>query len=184
MRSHYNLLRIAFVAVLIAALLIPALLIPAAPPALAQETATIHYHRPDGEYDGWGLHVWGAAAQETRCGLNRWRLRAATILASIGRCRCAPTATNWASSSTTAMPKTPAPTSCSSWRRGGKRGLSPAHRSSISSQSIRTICPPFCRQRRSLAHRACGLLPRQLRVDSARRGLGADRPDGAGQRPR
>jgi glycosidase/fibronectin type 3 domain-containing protein len=65
MRSHYNLLRIAFVAVLIAALLIPALLIPAAPPALAQETATIHYHRPDGEYDGWGLHVWGAAAQET-----------------------------------------------------------------------------------------------------------------------
>ncbi|GIK73068.1 MAG: alpha-amylase [Chloroflexota bacterium] len=39
--------------------------LPVAPVALAQDAATIHYHRPDGDYDGWGLHVWGAAAQET-----------------------------------------------------------------------------------------------------------------------
>ncbi|HAJ34645.1 MAG TPA: hypothetical protein DCL15_02965 [Chloroflexi bacterium] len=55
-----NLPRILFSFILIAALLLPA-----APPVLAQDTATIHYHRPDGAYEGWGLHVWGAAAQET-----------------------------------------------------------------------------------------------------------------------
>ncbi|MBX2997727.1 MAG: pullulanase-type alpha-1,6-glucosidase [Caldilineaceae bacterium] len=31
----------------------------AAPPAQDEaNTATIHYHRPDGNYEGWGLHVW------------------------------------------------------------------------------------------------------------------------------
>ena len=30
--------------------------------AAAQGYATIHYSRPDGAYDGWGLHVWGDAA--------------------------------------------------------------------------------------------------------------------------
>lgn len=60
MHSHRNLLRTVFAAILIAALLTPA-----APSALAQATATLHYHRPGGDYDGWGLHVWGAAAQET-----------------------------------------------------------------------------------------------------------------------
>ena len=49
----------------VAPLLIAALLIPSAPAAQAQTDATIHYHRPDGAYEGWGLHVWGAAAQET-----------------------------------------------------------------------------------------------------------------------
>ena len=49
----------------VASLLILAILLPAAPVALAQAAATIHYHRPDGAYEGWGLHVWGAAAQET-----------------------------------------------------------------------------------------------------------------------
>ena len=29
--------------------------------AAAQGYATIHYHRPDGLYDGWGLHLWGDA---------------------------------------------------------------------------------------------------------------------------
>ncbi|GLW22965.1 hypothetical protein Mame01_30080 [Microbispora amethystogenes] len=29
--------------------------------AAAQGYATIHYHRPDGAYDGWGLHLWGDA---------------------------------------------------------------------------------------------------------------------------
>ncbi|GAA3589916.1 hypothetical protein GCM10022419_085560 [Nonomuraea rosea] len=29
--------------------------------AAAEGTATVHYHRPDGAYDGWGLHVWGGA---------------------------------------------------------------------------------------------------------------------------
>ncbi|MBK8797194.1 MAG: alpha amylase N-terminal ig-like domain-containing protein [Anaerolineales bacterium] len=60
MQSIHRLLRIALAATLIAALLLPA-----APYALAQDAATIHYHRPDGAYEGWGLHVWGAAAQET-----------------------------------------------------------------------------------------------------------------------
>ncbi|MFN3983464.1 MAG: pullulanase-associated domain-containing protein, partial [Caldilinea sp.] len=50
---------------LLVAALTLTMLLSVAPVALAQEAATIHYHRPDGEYDGWGLHVWGAAAQET-----------------------------------------------------------------------------------------------------------------------
>ncbi|ETK37333.1 pullulanase-type alpha-1,6-glucosidase, partial [Microbispora sp. ATCC PTA-5024] len=29
--------------------------------AEAQGYATVHYHRPDGAYDGWGLHLWGDA---------------------------------------------------------------------------------------------------------------------------
>ncbi|MGW5128792.1 pullulanase-type alpha-1,6-glucosidase [Streptomyces sp. NPDC004069] len=33
----------------------------------AQDTtrAVLHYHRPDGDYDGWGLHVWTGAADPT-----------------------------------------------------------------------------------------------------------------------
>ncbi|MFJ8541876.1 pullulanase-type alpha-1,6-glucosidase [Streptomyces sp. NPDC093586] len=33
----------------------------------AQDTtkAVLHYHRADGNYDGWGLHVWGGAANPT-----------------------------------------------------------------------------------------------------------------------
>ncbi|GAA2443935.1 pullulanase-type alpha-1,6-glucosidase [Streptomyces glaucus] len=33
----------------------------------AQDTgkAVLHYHRADGDYDGWGLHVWGGAAEPT-----------------------------------------------------------------------------------------------------------------------
>ena len=27
--------------------------------AAAQGYVTIHYHRPDGDYDGWGIHLWG-----------------------------------------------------------------------------------------------------------------------------
>ncbi|MDQ3248355.1 MAG: alpha-amylase family glycosyl hydrolase, partial [Chloroflexota bacterium] len=29
--------------------------------AAAQGFVTVHYHRPDGVYDGWGLHLWGDA---------------------------------------------------------------------------------------------------------------------------
>jgi pullulanase-type alpha-1,6-glucosidase len=29
--------------------------------AEAQGYVTVHYHRPDGDYDGWGLHLWGDA---------------------------------------------------------------------------------------------------------------------------
>lgn len=39
-----------------------ALILPMAPAALAQDVAVIHYHRPDGDYEGWGLHAWDAAA--------------------------------------------------------------------------------------------------------------------------
>jgi hypothetical protein len=31
----------------------------------AEGFATIHYHRPAGDYDGWGLHVWDGAAAPT-----------------------------------------------------------------------------------------------------------------------
>ena len=47
---------------LIALSLVCSFLLPAAPAALAQDTATIHYFRPDGEYAGWGLHAWDDAA--------------------------------------------------------------------------------------------------------------------------
>jgi len=54
-----------FLHTLLVLVLALAMLLPTAPVATAQDAATIHYHRPDGNYDGWGLHVWGAAAQET-----------------------------------------------------------------------------------------------------------------------
>ncbi|GAB3414510.1 pullulanase-type alpha-1,6-glucosidase [Flindersiella endophytica] len=31
----------------------------------AENAAVLHYHRDDGDYDGWGLHVWTGAAQTT-----------------------------------------------------------------------------------------------------------------------
>jgi len=34
------------------------------PPAAPQDYAIIHYHRPAGDYDGWGLHLWGDAIDE------------------------------------------------------------------------------------------------------------------------
>ena len=37
-------------------------------PALANDTARIHYHRPRGDYDGWGLHAWDGAVKETAWG--------------------------------------------------------------------------------------------------------------------
>ncbi len=36
-----------------------------AAPALAPNTARIHYHRPRGDYDGWGLHEWDGVPKET-----------------------------------------------------------------------------------------------------------------------
>ncbi|MBW7883112.1 MAG: alpha amylase N-terminal ig-like domain-containing protein [Caldilineaceae bacterium] len=50
---------------LLAIFLVTSLQAPAAMTSVAQDSATIHYHRPDGAYDGWGLHVWADAAQET-----------------------------------------------------------------------------------------------------------------------
>jgi hypothetical protein len=35
-------------------------------PLRAQDSAVIHYHRPDSAYDGWGLHVQGDVVSETR----------------------------------------------------------------------------------------------------------------------
>jgi pullulanase len=37
-------------------------------PALAPNTARIHYHRPRGDYEGWGLHTWEDAAAPTQWG--------------------------------------------------------------------------------------------------------------------
>ncbi|MEU0024229.1 pullulanase-type alpha-1,6-glucosidase [Streptomyces sp. NPDC006335] len=34
-------------------------------PAQDRTKAVVHYHRADGNYDGWGLHVWTGAAQPT-----------------------------------------------------------------------------------------------------------------------
>lgn len=36
-----------------------------APPAQDTGKAVLHYHRADGNYDGWGLHVWTGAAHPT-----------------------------------------------------------------------------------------------------------------------
>ncbi|MFI0824638.1 pullulanase-type alpha-1,6-glucosidase [Streptomyces roseolus] len=36
-----------------------------APTAPDKTKAVIHYQRPDGDYDGWGLHLWTGAAQPT-----------------------------------------------------------------------------------------------------------------------
>jgi pullulanase-type alpha-1,6-glucosidase len=33
--------------------------------AAAENVAILHHHRPDGDYDGWGLHVWSGAADPT-----------------------------------------------------------------------------------------------------------------------
>ncbi|GII00343.1 pullulanase-type alpha-1,6-glucosidase [Planobispora takensis] len=33
--------------------------------AAAENVAILHYHRPDGNYDGWGLHLWGDVADPT-----------------------------------------------------------------------------------------------------------------------
>jgi pullulanase-type alpha-1,6-glucosidase len=34
-------------------------------PPQDEKTAVIHYHRPDGDYEGWGLHTWTGAAEPT-----------------------------------------------------------------------------------------------------------------------
>ncbi len=34
-------------------------------PPQDENTAVIHYHRPDGDYEGWGLHTWTGAAEPT-----------------------------------------------------------------------------------------------------------------------
>ncbi|HEX5566906.1 MAG TPA: pullulanase-type alpha-1,6-glucosidase [Streptomyces sp.] len=34
-------------------------------PPREENTAVLHYHRPDGDYDGWGLHTWTGAAEPT-----------------------------------------------------------------------------------------------------------------------
>ncbi|WBB50109.1 pullulanase-type alpha-1,6-glucosidase [Verrucosispora sp. WMMA2044] len=34
-------------------------------PPVEEGVAVIHYHRPDGDYDGWGLHLWDGAATPT-----------------------------------------------------------------------------------------------------------------------
>ncbi|GAA4192227.1 hypothetical protein GCM10022252_33280 [Streptosporangium oxazolinicum] len=36
--------------------------------AAAENVAILHYHRPDGNYDGWGLHLWGDVADPTEWG--------------------------------------------------------------------------------------------------------------------
>ncbi|GAA1790086.1 pullulanase-type alpha-1,6-glucosidase [Luedemannella flava] len=39
-----------------------------APPAPDPNVAVLHYHRADGDYDGWGLHLWTGAANGTDWG--------------------------------------------------------------------------------------------------------------------
>ncbi len=64
----FRLVRIACFALALAALAAPALdrahaQSPA--PALAANTARVHYHRPRADYDGWGLHTWEDAVSPT-----------------------------------------------------------------------------------------------------------------------
>ncbi|WP_371785244.1 pullulanase-type alpha-1,6-glucosidase [Streptosporangium subroseum] len=37
--------------------------------AAAENVAILHYHRPDGNYEGWGLHLWGDVATPTEWGV-------------------------------------------------------------------------------------------------------------------
>ena len=50
---------------LAAPLLQPPVRAQGAAPALAADTARLHYHRPRADYEGWGLHAWDGAARET-----------------------------------------------------------------------------------------------------------------------
>jgi hypothetical protein len=40
-------------------------------PAAAEDTVKIHYNRPDGSYDGWGLHVWESFQKKEEAG-DEW----------------------------------------------------------------------------------------------------------------
>lgn len=40
----------------------------AKPAASGGDTVTIHYHRPDGVYDGWGLHTWQSFQKKEEAG--------------------------------------------------------------------------------------------------------------------
>ena len=37
--------------------------------AASENVAILHYHRPDGNYEGWGLHLWGDVATPTEWGV-------------------------------------------------------------------------------------------------------------------
>jgi pullulanase-type alpha-1,6-glucosidase len=59
--------RMALTIALLLAILLPPTLLPSflQRAVFAQDVATIHYHRPDNAYDGWGLHVWLDSVAET-----------------------------------------------------------------------------------------------------------------------
>ncbi|MDQ3405897.1 MAG: pullulanase-type alpha-1,6-glucosidase, partial [Actinomycetota bacterium] len=40
--------------------------LPGGPGAQSPDWLVVHYNRPSGDYDGWGLHVWGDVAQPTQ----------------------------------------------------------------------------------------------------------------------
>ena len=98
--------------------------------AAAEHAAVLHYRRPGGDYDGWGLHVWNGAATPTD-----WAQPAAAR--GHGRVRrevhraAADNATSCSTTSCTrATPRTCRPTRRSTWSPSGTRcGSSPARRS-------------------------------------------------------
>ena len=88
------------------------------PPATASgaDHLIVHYNRPAGDYDDWGLHAWGDIDGHRRLGrpdaLHRRGRRSDASRGSRSR-RAAAT---WASSSTTATPRTPTVTASSTRR--------------------------------------------------------------------
>ncbi|HSN89631.1 MAG TPA: pullulanase-associated domain-containing protein [Anaeromyxobacteraceae bacterium] len=46
-------------------------------PAAAQDTVKVHYHRADGSYDGWGLHVWESFQKKEEAG-DEWAAKEMT----------------------------------------------------------------------------------------------------------
>jgi hypothetical protein len=46
-------------------------------PVAAEDVVKIHYHRPDGSYDGWGLHVWESFQKAAEAG-DEWAAKEMT----------------------------------------------------------------------------------------------------------
>ena len=93
----------------VALLLIAAFLLPSAPVALAQDIATVHYFRPDGDYTDWGLHAWDGAAVAVEWGAPL-PPTGEDDFGVYGKCRSNRTPSGWVSSFTRAKRKTPART--------------------------------------------------------------------------
>jgi hypothetical protein len=127
--------------------------------AEAQGYVTVHYHNPGGDYDGWGLHLWGEAIHpdEGTNGMPPNPPAVRTILACTGISPLLTPPRQLTSSSTGATRKTPAPTRALSPRRTPRYGSCQAMKPSINRKApprLRHIAlSPSCRGLRRLYQR-------------------------------